>query len=67
MTGTGRDRHAGSDLSCSLVCVCKFISWSGDIMLAFRLAMIQSEPATTRVTMSTLNASASTLFVLSGP
>lgn len=35
-------------------------------MLSLKLVMTQSEPATTMVTMSTPNASASTLFVLSG-
>jgi hypothetical protein len=62
MTATGHDRHAVSDLS-------RFTavhSSSGDIILAFRLAMIRSEPATTKVTMSTPNASTGTLFVLSG-
>ena len=48
-------------------CVCMFISSVGGIMLSFRFVMIQSDPATTRVTMSTPNASASTLLVLSGP
>jgi hypothetical protein len=48
-------------------CICEFISSAGGIMLAFKSDMIHSDPATTRVTMSTPNASASTLFVLSGP
>src|SRR5665213_951989 len=37
------------------------------IMLWFRFAMIHSEPAISRKTMSTPKASASTLLVLSGP
>jgi hypothetical protein len=37
------------------------------VMFAFKFAMIQSEPAITKITMSTPNASASTLLVLSGP
>jgi hypothetical protein len=37
------------------------------IMLALRLAMIQSEPAMTRKTISTPNVRARILFVLSGP
>jgi hypothetical protein len=44
-----------------------FISSAGGIMFSFKLDMIQSEPATTSVTMSTPNASASTLLVLSDP
>jgi hypothetical protein len=47
--------------------MCKFISSGGGMMFSFKLDMIQSEPATTSVTMSTPNASASTLLVLSGP
>jgi hypothetical protein len=37
------------------------------VMFAFKSLMIHKEPATTRVTMSMPNASASTLLVLSGP
>ena len=48
-------------------CICISISSAGGIMLSFRSAMIHSEPTTTRITMSTPNASASTLLVLSGP
>src|SRR5882672_4787312 len=48
-------------------CRCKFISSGGGIILSFKFAIIHSEPATTSVTMSTPNASASTLLVLSGP
>jgi hypothetical protein len=44
-----------------------FISSAGGIMFSFKLDMIHSEPAATIVTMSTPNASASTLLVLSGP
>ncbi len=47
--------------------ICMFIMPAGGIMLPFRFVMIKSEPATTKVTMSKPNASASTLFVLSGP
>jgi hypothetical protein len=47
-------------------CRCKFIG-SGGIVPLLRLLMIYSEPATTRITMSTPNASASTSLVLSGP
>ena len=48
-------------------CICKFICSPDGIMSSFKSAMIHSEPATTRITMSTPNASASTLLVLSGP
>src|SRR5262249_11361154 len=48
-------------------CICKFIISACGIMFAFRLAMITSDPARTRNTMSTPKASASTLLVLSGP
>ena len=46
-------------------CCMTFIS-SPDDMLPLRSVMIQSEPTTTRNTMSTPNASARTLLVLSG-
>src|SRR5262245_30170456 len=48
-------------------CICKFISSAGGIRLLLKSNMIHSDPATTMVTMSTPNASASTLLVLSGP
>src|SRR5579864_4864753 len=48
-------------------CICKSISSGGGIMFSLRLVMIHSEPATTTTTMKMPNASASTLFVLSGP
>src|SRR5712672_31211 len=51
---------------CAQCCICKFISSAPGIMLSFKLDMIQRDPATTRKTMSTPNASASTLLVLSG-
>jgi hypothetical protein len=41
------------------------MSSADGIMLSFRLVMIQSDPATTRITMSTPNASANTLLVSS--
>ena len=47
--------------------MCIFIISVAGIMLPFRSAMIHSDPATTRNTISTLNATASTLLVLSGP
>jgi hypothetical protein len=44
------------------------LQWPGiGIILALRLAMIQSEPAMTRKTISTPKARARILFVLSGP
>ena len=48
-------------------CMCKLINSAAGIMLAFKLVMIQSEPATTTVTISMPKASASTLLVLSDP
>src|ERR1700722_1047578 len=48
-------------------CMCRFIRSPDGIMFVFRLAMIHTEPAITSKTMSTPNASASTLLVLSGP
>ena len=48
-------------------CIRKFICSPDGIMLAFKSPMIHSEPPTTSATMSTPNASASTLLVLSGP
>jgi hypothetical protein len=51
----------------SQCCICKFISSGGIVMLSFRSVMIQSEPATTRITIRMPNPSASTLFVSSGP
>ena len=47
--------------------MCKLIKSAAGIMLAFKLVMIQSEPATTTVTISMPKASASTLLVLSEP
>jgi hypothetical protein len=54
---------AGISAQC---CICKFISSGGDIMLPLRSVMIQTDPTTIRNTMSTPNASARTLLVLSG-
>lgn len=48
-------------------CICKFIRSCDGIKLSFRFVMIQSDPTTTRKTMSMPNASASTLLVLSDP
>src|SRR3984893_1920248 len=48
-------------------CICRFISSAAGIILSFRSAMIKSDPTTTRATISTPNASAITLLVLSGP
>src|ERR1700730_7204593 len=47
--------------------ICRFISSAAGIILSFRSAMIKSDPTTTRATISTPNASAITLLVLSGP
>jgi hypothetical protein len=47
--------------------MCKFISSAGGVMPSFRFVMIHNDPAATMITMSTPNASASTLLVLSGP
>jgi hypothetical protein len=48
-------------------CICKFIGSPEGIMFAVMSLMIHSEPATTRKTIRTPNASARTLLVLSGP
>src|SRR5215831_886778 len=48
-------------------CMCRSISSRPGIRVLLRSVMIYSEPATTRNTISTPNASASTLLVLSGP
>src|SRR5215467_8399391 len=48
-------------------CMRRSISSRPGISMLLRSVMIHSEPATTRNTMSTPNASASTLLVLSGP
>src|SRR5580692_12939543 len=37
---------------CVQRCICRFISSADGIMLPFKLAMIQSEPAAIRITMS---------------
>src|SRR6516164_4066689 len=52
---------------CGQRCICKFISSVCGIKFSFKLAMITRDPARTRNTMSTPNASARTLLVLSGP
>jgi hypothetical protein len=54
-------------MSSGQCCICKFISSVCAAIFSFKLAMITSDPARTRNTMSTPNASARILLVLSGP
>lgn len=58
---------AGQIVSLGQCCICKFISSVCAAIFSFKLAMITSDPASTRNTMSTPNASARILLVLSGP
>ena len=71
MANGGKRWRAGQGLlpriNGSVLHFCISIMSAAGIMLPFRLAMITREPAITSRTMSTPNASASTLFVLSGP
>jgi hypothetical protein len=68
--GAGKPGLIGSLYPCDALqcCICMLIGAAdGIIMFSFMSAMIHMEPATTTKTMSTPNASARTLFVLSGP
>jgi hypothetical protein len=62
-------RHAAPTSGTSLdqSGICKFIISPSAIMFSFKLAMITRDPERTRNTMSTPNASARTLWALSGP
>jgi hypothetical protein len=67
--GSGLNSERSSpptSISQAIQCCIRFIDSADIIMLVFRSVMIQSDPTTTRNTMSTPNASARTLLVLSG-